>query len=499
MAGKWLTKEQVTGYAAPSDESIKLVKSWIKAAGIADEDIASPSPDWLHVRIPVSKAEELLEAEYKIYNHAVDQSSVVRTTAYSIPQQLLDHIDTIQPTTAFQSDEQSVSADAVTPLRPAKAPKATKVKTANPCDKTTTPQCVLNWYNVDHAGKGGKTSYGISGPKNAHVSHSDLKQFLATYDPKNTNTFQNYSIADGINNETAPTRETTLDIQWSTVLGAGNSRFYTIGRTNASLDKFEYSMISRGTFLASADSPPDIMSTSYGAVESRFTKQYATRICNDFMKASSRGITVLFSTGDNGVGETCSNGRFENHFPGSCPWVLAVGATEWSGTNETATTKFGSGGGFSDFFDVPAYHKTDVADYIRDYVPASYDGKYNAGGRAYPDVALIGERIPIYGPPKKGNGACKTDMTGGTSASTPMWAGLLSQINDYRATIGKPTLGFINPRLYGEADVRAALNDITVGSNPGSDTDGCSVEKGWDPVTGLGSMDFAKLRVALST
>lgn len=86
----------------------------------------------------------------------------------------------------------------------------------------------------------------------------------------------------------------------------------------------------------------------------------------------------------------------------------------------------------------------------------------------------------------------------GTSASTPAWASLLSLINDYRQTLGKGTLGFFNPALYGNREVRAALRDVVGGSSKGCGETGFPATKGWDAATGLGSLDFAALREALS-
>ncbi|CEJ95160.1 hypothetical protein VHEMI10658 [[Torrubiella] hemipterigena] len=232
-------------------------------------------------------------------------------------------------------------------------------------------------------------------------------------------------------------------------------------------------MMTLASYLATADDIPAVISSSYSAPESILTQKYSERTCNDFMKAGARGVTILFSSGDQGV----------------------------SGTTEVASRAFHSGGGFSDIFNTPEYQKADVEAYLRNHVPASYDGKFDKTGRAYPDIALMAERIPCIGPTPSRNNSYPTqpDVVLGTSASSPIVAGLLSQMNDYRATLKLPMLGFINPRLYNDPKVHAALNDITSGRNRGCGTNGFSAEKGWDPVTGLGSLNFAKLRAALST
>jgi tripeptidyl-peptidase-1 len=59
-------------------------------------------------------------------------------------------------------------------------------------------------------------------------------------------------------------------------------------------------------------------------------------------------------------------------------------------------------------------------------------------------------------------------------------AAIISLLNDYQLSHGRPALGFLNPWLYGKG--AAGLRDITTGSNPGCGTDGFSAAVGWDPV-----------------
>jgi kumamolisin len=76
-------------------------------------------------------------------------------------------------------------------------------------------------------------------------------------------------------------------------------------------------------------------------------------------------------------------------------------------------------------------------------------------------------------------------VIGGTSAVAPLWSALVALINQRK---GHP-VGYINPRLYGNS---RPLNDITSGSNGAF-----QASLGWDPCTGLGSPDGAKLQSAL--
>ena len=83
----------------------------------------------------------------------------------------------------------------------------------------------------------------------------------------------------------------------------------------------------------------------------------------------------------------------------------------------------------------------------------------------------------------------------GTSCSSPTFASVIALLNDRLIAAGKPPLGFLNPFLYSTG--ASAFNDVTSGSNPGCGTDGFPAVAGWDPVTGLGTPDFAKLLAAV--
>ena len=79
-------------------------------------------------------------------------------------------------------------------------------------------------------------------------------------------------------------------------------------------------------------------------------------------------------------------------------------------------------------------------------------------------------------------GGAVSDVSG-TSASTPLFASVVSLLNDRLIAKGSAPMGFMNPFLYAGGQV--ALNDVTSGSNPGCGTEGFPAEKGWDPVSAL--------------
>jgi len=222
------------------------------------------------------------------------------------------------------------------------------------------------------------------------------------------------------------------------------------------------------------------------------------------MKLGLQGVTVVFSTGDNGVSGIQSkclgtNGRaFNPQFPASCPYVTAVGGTEvfpGKTVNDPESAWPSSGGGFSNIFSSPSYQKAAVSSYFNNSDPgyAYYSGTdklgangglYNRSGRAYPDVSANANGILIA------NGTRLTH-SGGTSASAPTFASIINRINEERIKTGKGPVGFVNPTLYKNPGV---LNDIVNGTNPGCGSQGFRAVRGWDPVTGLGTPNFGRMR-----
>jgi tripeptidyl-peptidase-1 len=165
-----------------------------------------------------------------------------------------------------------------------------------------------------------------------------------------------------------------------------------------------------------------------------------------------------------------------------CSSITSVGATQ----DFPEIAAGFSSGGFSNYFPLPSYQASQVKSYIKG-LDSSYSGKFNASGRGFPDVAaygytdivLSGENVGVYG----------------TSCSTPIFASIIALLNDGLIAAKKPPLGFLNPWLYSTA--ASAFTDISSGQNYGcSSGPGFSAKTGWDPVTGLGTPNFAKLKKA---
>lgn len=97
--GQHLTAAEINELVAPSEESVKLVQDWLAEHDI-DKIAFSPAKDWIHVLIPVEKAERLLQTSYSVFEHE-DGATLSRAPEWSLPVHLHEHIDVVQPTTSF--------------------------------------------------------------------------------------------------------------------------------------------------------------------------------------------------------------------------------------------------------------------------------------------------------------------------------------------------------------------------------------------------------------
>jgi tripeptidyl-peptidase-1 len=214
----------------------------------------------------------------------------------------------------------------------------------------------------------------------------------------------------------------------------------------------------------------------------------------------ARGVSVIFASGDTGAGSACQTNdgtkrtRFLPTFPAACPFATSVGGTV--GTGPERAVGFSSGG-FSDLWARPKYQEAPVAAYLAEHGD-KWKGYYNPAGRGFPDISAQAQGFFVVD-----RGRAK--RIGGTSASTPLVAGLVGLLNAHRLQAGQKPLGFLNPWIY-EAGAEMTT-DVVDGSSTGcSGTDmysqlatprvagaGWAAVKGWDPVTGMGTPLFDKM------
>ncbi|KAN0106002.1 subtilisin-like protein [Hyaloscypha variabilis] len=496
--GKHWTTEKVAETFAAEETTITTVTSWLTSSGISEDRITvSNSKSWIRMDLTIAEAESLLKTEYKMFKHTETSKRSLAVDEYSIPAHVSKHVDFITPTVQHLTATRQFK-----PSKPARKSEAAKVQELDSsvtwdlsnCGHNITRACIQALYNMPN-GTHSQSTLAVVELNDQVFNPTDLTDYMKTFvtdaEIPDATIFVMSDTTFNTTGETSEdkTGEGNLDVMLTYGLVYPQPiMYYQIGDFDLWFDAVDKTDCNKPDgFTCGGTALAQVISTSWGWAED-VGDASNVRLCNEFMKLGLLGATMLFSSGDNGVGQ--DNGTFWVSAPAACPYVTAVGSTEIpSGgsinNTEQATTAFASGGGFSNQWALPKYQETAMANYYANYAPSYTSAQYNNTQqvRGYPDIAANGNNIVIY----EQGGLVLED---GTSASAPIVASLISLINEERLAAGKSTVGFINPVLYANPD---AMNDIVTGSNPGAGTDGFECVPGWDPVSGLGTPDYGKL------
>ncbi|KAI9437215.1 peptidase S8/S53 domain-containing protein [Lactarius indigo] len=312
---------------------------------------------------------------------------------------------------------------------------------------------------------------GVAGYLDDSPSPTDLAAFLGKYRTDAAKaTFDVMRVDSGGYDPNQPHAESNLYTQYTVAMAYPTPLiFYSTGRGLKGTDDWYVSWL---RYVLRQKKISQTISTSYGTDENLCSREYAVYVCRLFAILGARGVSVLFGTGDHGVGDeatrpkTVPSSLSPNSLQPVCRFVTAVGET--TGFDPEVGADF-SGGGFSNHFERQKYQQQVVSSFLED-LGSRYEGLYNASGCGIPNIAAYGTGFPLF---FKG----EEEVAAGTSGSTPVcWVGIISLLNDYRLSKRRPTLGFLNPWLYGR-DLEY-LTDITDGSNPSCKTGGFSAVTG---------------------
>jgi subtilase family serine protease len=255
----------------------------------------------------------------------------------------------------------------------------------------------------------------------------------------------------------------------------------------------------------------DVISQSFGATENTFpSAQSLLNQRSAFINAQKNGVTVLASSGDDGVTDAKNQAgtllytHRVNSWPSSDPLVTSVGGTQlhldangnrffsdnvWNDTNVLGSPAAG-GGGVSQVFARPSY-QNGVAGAVGNH-RGTPDVSLSAAvdGAATVQLGFLGTASGFY-------------LIGGTSEASPLFSGVVA-IADQAAG---HDLGQINPELYnlaahgapGIVDITSGNNTVTFVQNGNTYTvPGFAAVPGYDLASGLGTVDGAKLVAELA-
>ncbi|HMF53267.1 MAG TPA: S53 family peptidase, partial [Edaphobacter sp.] len=286
------------------------------------------------------------------------------------------------------------------------------------------------------------------------------------------------------------TSEAQLDVEWSGAIApSATIDFVTVGANpNASVfDALTYAV---------ANNIAPIISISYGGCESASGQSALNSLNQVLQQANAQGITFVGPTGDSGATDCdtagIATGGLAVDFPASSPFATAVGGTMfnegnatgqtpyWNSNSSASTGNAGSalmyipevpwneststgldaggagGGGVSSYFAKPTWQVANgvPADSARDIPDLSFAAASNHDGYLFCSQGSCTSGFR--------DTAGNLNVVGGTSASTPNFAGILALLEQ---KLGTGPLGNIGPKLYGLASIPNVYQDITSGNN----------------------------------
>ncbi|KAI0399066.1 peptidase S8/S53 domain-containing protein [Xylaria palmicola] len=549
--GRFWTPQHVINTFAPSEEALSDTVQWLRQMGVSSKRIApSAGRNWVKVKSTVAEAEKLLDTKYSVYRDD-EGTMLLACESYALPTGVQRHVDFVSPTIQFDSRTGVVSKKTAKreTIRPKFKPVHGHPKPLglDNCSELTTPACLRAMYGIPKKGESVEgNSYGIVEFAPQSYNQEDLNGFFSVYAknvPNDTapifNGIDGGYLSDEMGSGTRG--ESNLDLCYAmslvhpqnvTLYQVGDGVFWNPATNNNFLDAIDGSYCTfeggddpdwdaiyphdasspnayTGEPMCGTYEPTNVISVSYGRNEGDRPRSYTSRECMEYMKLGLMGVTLLFSSGDTGVGGISGRcvgengvptpvgatyGKFNPLFPASCPWITSVGGSALPrngsvGDREVVAWEFAPGGGFSDLFPLPDYQAAAVSSYYAKHDPGYDASRYNNSRavRGFPDVAVAAQNF-ITGI----DGGFQAFT--GTSASAPTFGAMITLINGERIKAGKGPVGFLNPVLYAHPSI---FDDIIEGHQLGCGTEGFKAVKGWDPASGLGAPKFAKLKKVL--
>ncbi|HTW81682.1 MAG TPA: protease pro-enzyme activation domain-containing protein, partial [Terracidiphilus sp.] len=230
-----------------------------------------------------------------------------------------------------------------------------------------------------------------------------------------------------------------------------------------------------------------------------------------FMEFAAQGQNLFVASDDSGAWSPTNPA----YYPSDDPYITSVGGTQlttngaggaWAsevswgfapGITMACGSPGGSGGGYStNGFAIPTYQQ------LSGVINSSNAGSSTL--RNGPDVSADADCNSWW----CAEGSCQGGL-GGTSLSTPRWAGFMALVNEQAANANAPSAGFVNPVLYSigaSSNYDSNFHDIASGgeynstsctastsafncltSGTGSGFEGYDAVTGYDLATGWGS------------
>lgn len=475
--------------------------------------------DVTHLRatatVSIGKAQKMFGTKWAVYHTSTgNQLVALPVNTPKLPKGIKGNVDVVAGMRLIVNHASASSFDGGTPTRTGTVGPSC-LDTTDPAAVASSdglfPNQILTAYGIAQLQAGGLRGQGarLAIVGEAPTPSSDVTQFRNCFGAQGTS----LKIHNGSGIQ--PILESSLDAMVVSMVAPQLDRFDLwvdpIDENSDDADVLGFLKLVAAPLQATVNGTPlpHVISVSYGECESKVSpySESRTLVERELSAAAALGITVVVAAGDTGS-SACARGvkpskltsadkKPQVSWPASSPYVLAVGGTNltlnpdnsiastgpWNDTTYPAPFKAtaGGGGGQSTFVSRPWWQ------------PAQSFA--NSSKRMVPDVAAFADESPGYaivcssgvqGCPKGQQQGIA--FVGGTSAATPLVAGMIALWNQQAKQQGLPRPGFVPPMIYATAKSNpGAFIDITQGTNALFGGSCCPARPGYDLATGLGS------------
>lgn len=503
---RWLTPTEFGMRFGRSPQELAAIQEWLQSQGFRIDSVAKGGL-WIDFSGTVSQVEQAFQTQ--IHNYLVDGKMYqANATNPSIPGRLADMVAGVVSLDNFP--------------RKAYHTRPVPVSRAEYTSGTThyvSPGDFATIYDLNPLYSASIDGTGVTIAIVGRTNPSGLLSAVSTFQgdmglpSKPPNVIVNTNPGDLGGGEDD---EAELDVEWSGAVAKGATIDFVVSASTGSTDGVDLS----AQYIVDNDLAP-IMSTSFGSCEQSMGTAENNFYESLWSQAAAEGITAFVSAGDSGAsgcdgGNSTSGSGLAVNGLASTPYDVCAGGTEfnegsgtyWSATNGTGYTSalsyipeeawnesgastycpsgdtcqnlWATGGGVSSVYVKPSWQEAPG-------VPAD-------GMRDVPDVSLAAagghDGALVYLEDKTSSNGLY--VIGGTSWSSPSWAGLMALIVQEQ---GGQAQGNANSRFYQLANMQytngapVVFHDITTGNNTVPGVTGYSCTTAYDQATGLGTPD----------
>jgi len=494
---KWLTPEEFAGRFGLSTSDNSKVAAWLQSQGLTVNE-SGRGRNWIAFSGTAGGVSRALRTE--IHRYQVNgETHIANATEPSVPEALAGIVGGFIGLNDFHLKSSVTGFHAI----------GVEPDYTNGALHFLAPQDFAAIYDVNPlytAGYNG-TGQNIVIVGESDILLTDIILFRARYGlPVKNPTLILFGSDPGFNGAQV---EGNLDVEWSGAMAPNASIYYL----------YSANVMNALVEAVNLNTAP-VISSSYGNCEIEFPVASFRAVAQ---QANAQGITILSASGDSGAAGCDRQGldAFATRgeaatFPANLPEVTGVGGTAFNEGNGTywAATNGQTYGSALSYIPEVAWNESSTVNGLASSAGGASTllsrpdwqtgiGVPGVNARYVPDISMSAAIHDSYLITFQG----MIGSVAGTSAASPALSGIVAILNQYQVAQGfqaQPGLGNINPQLYRLArSAPSSFHDITSGSNivpcaqgtPDCLTGsfGFSAGAGYDPVTGLGSVDANNL------